>query len=89
MDPEFHARLRGERLSTAEVIYWIPDHPHLLQSFTWQTLDRAPDFPRIRRFLEHWRTEIEAMIHSVRVSAQGVILPPRIALSTEFEIDRP
>ena len=48
-----------------------PDHPLLLQAFTWQTQDRAPEFPRMRQFLDHWRREIEAVIHSVRVTVAG------------------
>lgn len=68
---EFEARLLGERLTTAEIVYFMPDHPLLLQAFTWQTQDRAPEFPRMRQFLDHWRREIEAVIHSVRVTVAG------------------
>ena len=75
---DFEAQLRGKRLTTAEVLYYIPDHPVLLQSFLWQTLDEAPDFPRIQRFLAFWRTEIEAVIHSVQISAVDQIAPGRI-----------
>ena len=66
---DFEAQLYGKRLTTAEVLYYIPDHPSLLQSFMWQTLDVAPDFPRIQQFLEFWRREIDAVIHSVAISA--------------------
>jgi len=76
---EFEAQLRGERLTTAEVIYFMPDHPALLQAFLWQTQDQAPDFPRIRAFLDHWRREIEAVIHSVRVSVAGGVGPVQFA----------
>lgn len=74
---EFEAQLRGARLTTAEVIYFMPDHPALLQAFVWQTQDQAPDYPRIRAFLDHWRREIEAVIHSVRVSVAGGVAPAR------------
>jgi uncharacterized protein Usg len=60
-------QLRGRRLTTAEVIYYLPDHPSLLQSFVWQTLDLAPGYPRIAQFLDYWRREIDAAIHSIRV----------------------
>jgi len=73
----FHAQLQGKRLTTAEVLYYIPDHPALLQSFLWQTLDEAPDFPRIQRFLEYWRQEIDAVIHSVAITACTQITPGR------------
>jgi uncharacterized protein Usg len=71
MMTEFEAQLRGERIATAEIVYFMPDHPSLLQAFTWQTQDLAPDYPRIHAFLDHWRREIEAVIHSVRVSVAG------------------
>jgi uncharacterized protein Usg len=80
-DNDFSRQLRGERLTVAEVLYYIPDHPALLQRFLWQTLDVSPEFPRVRRFLDHWRREIEAVIHSVTVSAQGLVSPARLDIS--------
>ena len=35
--PEFVAQLQGWRLATARILYRIPDHPILLQTFVWQT----------------------------------------------------
>jgi uncharacterized protein Usg len=67
-DGEFARRLKGAKLLTAEVLYYMPDHPSLLQTYLWQTLDEAPRFPRLAAFLDHWRREIEAVIHSVRVA---------------------
>lgn len=61
-------RLGAKRLTTAEILYHMPDHPGLLQSFVWQTDDIAPRFPRIAQFLDHWRREIEATIHSVSIA---------------------
>lgn len=75
IDPDFRSALAGARLTTAEVIYYMPDHPGLLQSFLWQTYDLAPNFPRLMRFLDHWRTDIEAAIHSVRVAHAELIRP--------------
>jgi uncharacterized protein Usg len=72
---EFERRLKGATLLTAEVLYYMPDHPKLLQLFMWQTLDEAPKFPRLSAFLDHWRREIEAVIHSVRI-AHGESLTP-------------
>ena len=60
------------RLTTAEIIYHLPDHPDLLQSFIWQKLDVAPDFPELRRFLEFWSRSIEGKLHSVKVGHAGV-----------------
>jgi uncharacterized protein Usg len=60
-------RLGGYRLTTAEIIYRMPDHPGLVQSFIWQKLDLAPDFPELRRFLDFWSRNIEGKLHSVIV----------------------
>ncbi|HYF24043.1 MAG TPA: protein usg [Caulobacteraceae bacterium] len=80
MSREFEEQLYGRRLTTAEIVYYMPDHPTLLQEFLWQTQDQAPDFPRIRRFLDYWRREIDAVIHSVSVSYMGVVSPARVRL---------
>src|SRR4051794_18560600 len=35
-------QLKGYRLATAEILYRMPDHPSLLQTFIWQHYDLAP-----------------------------------------------
>jgi uncharacterized protein Usg len=59
------------RVTTAEIIYRLPDHPLLLQSFIWQKLDLAPDFPELRRFLDFWKKNLDGELHSVRVGQGG------------------
>lgn len=76
---ELSLRLQGWRLATAEVLYYMPDHPSLLQSFMWQTLDLAPTYPRIHGFLDFWRSEIDAVIHSVRLATGETLAPPRFS----------
>ena len=85
-DPDFVRRLAGERLTTAEVLYYMPDHPALLQRFLWQTLDLAPGYPRVHRFLDFWRAEIDAVIHSVTVSAAGIIAPARLDVARQVGV---
>ena len=75
---EMALRLKGWRLATAEVLYYLPDHPSLLQSFIWQTLDLAPDYPRIHRFLNFWRREIDAVIHSVELATGETLAPAKL-----------
>ena len=38
-------QMRDYRLTTAEILYHMPDHPAVLQSYVWQSLDLAPKFP--------------------------------------------
>ncbi|MFZ5727105.1 MAG: usg protein [Pseudomonadota bacterium] len=68
-------QLRGYGLTTAEIHYYRPDHPSLLQLFVWQDYDLAPDFPVLFDFLDHWRREIEAALHSVRIAHERLIRP--------------
>lgn len=55
------------RLTTAEIIYRLPDHPMLLQTYIWQKFDIAPEFPELSRFLKFWRDNLDGELHSVRV----------------------
>ncbi|PNU02742.1 usg protein [Novosphingobium guangzhouense] len=74
-DRDFIAQLEGYSLTTAEIHYYRPDAPSLLQLFIWQEYDLAPDFPMLFDFLDHWRREIEAALHSVRI-AHGRLIGP-------------
>lgn len=69
MVPVFKTRLRDTRLITAEILYHLPDHPTLLQSFIWQQYDVAPDFPMLQRFLDFWERSIEGKLHSVKLAS--------------------
>lgn len=68
-------QLRDYRLTTAEILYHLPDHPNLLQSYIWQDLDLAPKFPILRRFLDFWSHNLEGKLHSVKVAHAGLITP--------------
>jgi len=66
------------RLTTAEILYRMPDHPGVLQTFVWQGVDRAPGFPALNRFLEFWRREIEGPLHSVRIASSALTNPAEL-----------
>ena len=72
---DFLKQLQGYGLLTAEISYYMPDHPDLIQLFVWQEYDVAPQFPVLHDFLDHWRREIEAALHSVRIAHQHLIRP--------------
>ena len=74
-------KLRGYRLTTAEILYHMPDHPKVLQSYIWQDLDIAPGFPVLNKFLHFWETSIEGRLHSVRVAARGIISDAELRLA--------
>jgi uncharacterized protein Usg len=58
---------KGYRLTTAEIVYRLPDHPALLQTFIWQKFDLSPEFPELHKFLEFWRENIDGKLHSVNI----------------------
>ena len=70
-------QLKGYRLATAEIIYHLPDHPGLLQTFVWQHYDLAPDYPELRRFLDFWVKNIEGKLHSVTVARRQLVGPAK------------
>ncbi|MDE3015911.1 MAG: usg protein [Pseudomonadota bacterium] len=67
--------LRDYRLTTAEILYHLPDHPALLQSYVWQQLDIAPRFPVLNKFLDFWEREIEGKLHSVKIASSRLVIP--------------
>ena len=72
---DLRLQLQGYRMTTAEILYHMPDHPKLLQSFIWQHLDIAPEFPVLRRFLDFWTRNIEGKLHSVNVARVPIVTP--------------
>ena len=71
-------KLAGYRLTTAEILYHLPDHPHLLQSYVWQEFDLAPDFPMLRKFLDFWNRSLDGKLHSVRLAHAPLMAPTRL-----------
>ena len=69
-------QLADHRLTTAEILYHLPDHPALLQRYVWQDYDTAPHYPVLRRFLDFWERELDGKLHSVRVATLPVIQAP-------------
>ena len=63
------------RLTTAEILYRLPDYPRLLQSFVWQKLDIAPEFPVLHEFLDFWDRNLDGAIYSVRVADREIVGP--------------
>jgi uncharacterized protein Usg len=71
-------QMRDYRLTTAEILYHLPDHPGLLQTYIWQDLDIAPRFPVLHRFLDFWTRELDGKLHSITVAGAKLIQPSRM-----------
>ena len=67
--------VKDYRLTTAEILYHLPDHPSLLQTYVWQNYDIAPRFPVLTRFIEFWETSLDGKLHSVKVASTRVVKP--------------
>jgi uncharacterized protein Usg len=79
-DRDFRAQLAGFSLTTAEIVYRLPDYPLLLQSFVWQEYDVHPRFPRLKHFLEFWARNLDGKLHSVKVAHKRLITPAEMRL---------
>ena len=85
--PDFVRQLEGFSLTTAEILYRMPDYPAVLQTYVWQDYDLAPQFPALKKFLTFWRDRLDGPLHSVRVAHSRLIRPTEIrSLSAEFRL---
>jgi uncharacterized protein Usg len=87
IDPAFRRQLEGYRLATAEILYRLPDHPSLLQTYLWQDYDLAPAYPVLNRFLDFWTRELDGALHSVRVAGRRVISAADISSGAMFRLN--
>lgn len=80
-DLGFLKRLKGYSLTTAEILYRMPDHPSLLQSFVWQDYDEHPRFPRLLDFLGFWTENLDGELYQVRVAHSKLIRPAELRIA--------
>jgi uncharacterized protein Usg len=84
---DFRLQLAGFSLTTAEILYRLPDHPSLLQSYIWQEYDVHPRFPRLKTFLDFWSRNLEGKLYSVTVAHKKLITPAELRLvDGEFRV---
>ena len=87
-DTQFQHMLRGFSLTTAEILYHLPDYPALLQTFIWQDYDVAPKFPKLIKFLDFWSANLDGKLAQVRVAHNALIKPAELRMvGTEFKIN--
>jgi uncharacterized protein Usg len=72
---EFRRMLQGYGLTTAEILYHMPDHPHILQTYVWQDYDLAPEFPVLFKFIDFWKSKLDGPLHSIRYTHKRLIGP--------------
>ena len=85
--PEFRKQLEGYSLTTAEILYRMPDHPALLQTYIWQDYDLAPRFPELNKFLAFWQAKLDGKLFRITVAHKDLIGPADLsAVSGEFRL---
>ncbi len=70
--------LEGYGLTTAKILYRLPDHQSLLQTYVWQSYDIAPRFPKLHDFLDFWREKLDGPLHSVAIAHKRLITPAEV-----------
>jgi len=84
--PDFVSQLQGYSLTTAEILYRLPDHPSLLQTYIWQEYDVSPAFPKLKGFLDFWTAKIEGKLYKVTIAHRELIRPADLRLlTTEYK----
>src|SRR5579864_5714161 len=75
---DFRKQVLGYGLTTAQILYRMPDHPSLLQTYVWQNYDLFPKFPALQDFLAFWQQKLEGPLHSVTVAHSKLIKPAEL-----------
>jgi uncharacterized protein Usg len=84
---DFRRQLEGYGLTTAQILYRLPDHPSLLQTYVWQDYDLCPRFPVLNRFLAFWLEKLEGPLYSVTVAHSRLIKPAELrSIGGEFRL---
>ena len=60
--------IRNKVIATVDILYWMPDYQDILQQFIWQTTDVNPEYPRVHKFLNFWKENIDAVIAEVKIA---------------------
>ena len=83
---DFRKQIGGYGLTTAHILYRLPDYRNILQTYVWQEYDLSPDFPTLKRFLSFWKKEIEGPLHSVTIAHHKLIQPSDFRFSNELRL---
>jgi uncharacterized protein Usg len=84
---DFARQIAGYGLTTAGILYRLPDHPSILQEFIWQDYDLAPRFPELNKFLAFWQAKLDGKLFRITVTHKDLIGPADLsAVSGEFRL---
>ena len=75
---DFRKQVLGYGLTTAHILYRMPDHRSLLQTYVWQNYDLFPKFPALQDFLAFWQEKLDGPLYSVTVAHSRLIKPAEL-----------
>ena len=75
---DFRKKVLGYGLTPAQILYRMPDHPSLLQTYVWQNYDLFPKFPALKDFLAFWQEKLDGPLYSVTVAHSKLIKPAEL-----------
>src|SRR5260370_7409250 len=75
---DFRKQVLGYGLTTAQILYRMPDHPSLLQTYVWQNYDLCPNFPALKDFLSFSQEKLEGPLFSVTRAHSKLIKPAEL-----------
>ena len=85
---DFARQIAGYGLTTAGILYRLPDHPSILQEYIWQDYDLAPRFPELNKFLAFWSANLEEPLYRVRVAHKALLGPADLrAVNGEYRLN--
>ena len=84
---DFIKQVGGYGLTTAHILYRMPDHPAILQSYIWQDYDLHPRFPKLKGFLDFWTTKLDGKLFKVTIAHSKLLTPAEVRLvGAEFKV---
>ena len=78
------SRLVIPQIVTVEVLYSMPDYKHVVQVFVWQTDDVPPELPRVNKFIEFWKENLDGALLEWRALVSET--PPPMKME-DYRID--
>ena len=80
---DFARQIAGYGLTTAGILYRMPDHPALLQTYVWQEYDLFPKFPNLHRFVDFGSHQLEGVLHTITVAHRELIRPAEFRIAAD------
>jgi uncharacterized protein Usg len=75
---DFRKQVLGYGLTTAQILYRMPDYRSVLQTYVWQNYDLFPDFPALTDFLNFWENKLDGPLVAVTVAHSKLIKPAEL-----------